>query len=394
MAIIDVDAHFEPAADWLDDFPGLADRLPEWLPESDPRIPRGVNTPEAFAFFMSDDLLRGAPAAQRMPIAELLTPHMHRIYDPEAHAGYEGASMAAEMTDVTQRIAWMDAQGIDKQNVISGTGYTLARVIEDPILARDVVGSLNTWMADAAGEHADRLMPVTTLRFDDLDWAVAEMARMRERGSRMFVISSEPVNGLPPTAPEFDQVWSAATDLGMVALLHIGMAPAMIHPGWANTTNPRLVRVLSVTQPAQSASVLLHAMILEGVFERHPNLTLLLSELGIDWFTNSVDTIDLLAMPGVSPLVVGDYDLPLTPKEYVRRNVRISPLPAPHQSPVDLLAALPECAVFSSDYPHHEGNPDPAGHYERLLRDVDDSVREGFLHGNIEASFALTGDPL
>ena len=396
MPIIDVDAHYEPAADWLDDFPGLGERLPPVLPESDPRLPRGVNTPEAFAFFMSDDLLRGVPAERRMPIDRLLTPHMRAIYDPEVPTslGYDGASMASEMTDPATRIAWMDAQEISRQNVISGTGYTLARVIEDPRLGEEVLTALNTWMADAAGEHADRLLPVTSLRFDDLDWAVAEMTRMRARGSRMFIISAEPVNGVPPTSPAFDKVWSAAVDLGMVALLHIGMAPTMIHPGWANTDNPALVRLLSVMQPAQAARVLLYAMIIEGVFERHPRLTVLFSELGIDWFAPAVESLDLLAMPGVSPLVLGDYHLPLSPREYVARNVRISPLPAPHQSPVELLEAIPETAVFSSDYPHHEGSPSPVAHYHAVLADVDPDRREGFLHGNIEASVALTGDPL
>jgi predicted TIM-barrel fold metal-dependent hydrolase len=396
VGIIDVDAHYEPTIDWLDDFPGLGDRLPELLPESDPRLPRGVNTPEAFAFFMSDDILRGVPKERRMAMDRLITPGMEAMYDPDLPKpfGFEGASMCSEMTDPAVRVAWMDKQGIAFQNVISGTGYTLARVIEDPGLARDVLGALNTWLVDAAGEHVDRVMPATNLRYDDLDWTVAEMKRMRERGSRFFLISAEPVNGMPPTSREFDKVWAAAVDLGMIALLHIGMAPAMIHPGWANSDNPSLIRLLSVMQPAQSAQVLLHAMIVDGVFERHPNLTVLMSELGIDWFQKAVESLDLMAMPGVSPLVLGEYNLPLTPKEYAARNVRISPLPAPHQSPVSLIEALPECVVFSSDYPHFEGSDDPCHHYERTLAPLSDEQREGFLHGNIEASFALMGDPL
>jgi len=302
--------------------------------------------------------------------------------------------MCREMTDPEVRVAWLDEQGIDRQNVISGTGYTLARVIEDPELGRDTLRALNTWMADAAAEHVGRLMPVTSLRFEDLDWVVEELTRMRARGSRSFIISAEPVAGVPPTSKAFDRVWDAAVDLGMVALLHIGMAPAMIHPGWANTDNPSLIRLLSVMQPSQSAQVLLHAMLLEGVFERHPKLTLLFSEVGIDWFRPAVESLELMATPGVSPLVLGDYDLPLTPLEYARRNVRISPLPTLPQSPVPLLEAMPEVAVFSSDYPHFEGSGDPAAHYEKLLVDVDDDIRAGFLHANIEASFAMTGDPL
>ena len=93
MRIVDVDAHFEPPERWVDDFPGLGERLPDLLPESDPRLPRGVNTPEAFAFFMSDDLLRGLPPERRMPMERLLTPGMQAMYDPEQSNafGYEGA---------------------------------------------------------------------------------------------------------------------------------------------------------------------------------------------------------------------------------------------------------------------------------------------------------------
>jgi predicted TIM-barrel fold metal-dependent hydrolase len=394
--IVDVDAHFEPPENWVDEFPGLGDRLPPLLPESDPRLPRGVNTPEAFGFFISDDLLRNVPVDQRMPMERLVTDGMRAIYDPEQSKslGYEGATMTCEMTDVAARLKWMDAQGITKQNAISGTGYTLARTIDDPVLGREVLQSLNTWMTEQAAPHIDRVMPVTNLRYEDLDWVVAEMTRMRERGSRAFLISSEPVNGVPPTSRAFDKVWDAAVELGMIALLHIGLAPAMIHPGWANTDNPSVIRLLSVMQPAQSAHVLLNALIIDGVFERHPKLTVLMSELGIDWLAPAVDYVDMMAMPGVSPLVLGEYNLPLTPKEYVRRNVRISPLPAPHQSPVALLEQLPEVVVFSSDYPHFEGSGDPVAHYEKTLVDLDDDARNRFLHGNIEASYAMTGDPL
>ena len=176
-----------------------------------------------------------------MPMDRLLTPGMQAMYDPEQSRtfGYEGASMCREMTDIDARLAWMDDQGIARQNVISGTGYTLARVIDDPVLGRDVLRCLNTWIADAAGDHTDRLMPVTSLRFEDLDWVVEEMTRMRARGSRAFLISAEPVDGVPPTSPAYDKVWEAAVDLGMVALVHVGMAPAMIHPGWGNTDNRR-----------------------------------------------------------------------------------------------------------------------------------------------------------
>ena len=394
VRIIDVDAHFEPAADWLDAFPDLKGRLPERLPTGDPRFALG--SAEMFAFFVSDDLLRGVPRVERMPIEDLVTPAMSFMFDPARPDDlvYEGADQYAPLTDPAARVAWMDAHGVEKQNVITGAGYTLARTIDDLALGHEALEAVNTWMADAVADQADRLLPVTSLRFEDLDWAVGEMARMRGRGSRTFVISSEPTAGLPPSHPDFDPVWAAATELGMVPLLHIGMSPSLIHPGWANTDDPGLIRLLSVLQPDQSAQVFLTALVFGGVFERHPALTILLSELGIDWLPRLVGRLDGMAEPGVSPLVLGEYRLPRRPGEYVRDHVRISPLPHPHQSPLRLLEHLPEVAVFSSDYPHFEGNGDPLAHYDQVFDGVDESRRDAFLGGNILSAYERMDDPL
>jgi predicted TIM-barrel fold metal-dependent hydrolase len=140
--------------------------------------------------------------------------------------------------------------------------------------------------------------------------------------------------------------------------------------------------------------VFLTALVFGGVFERHPDLTVLVSELGIDWFPGWVDKVDSMAAPGVSPLVVGDYRWPLTPREYVQRNVRISPIPAAHESPLALMEQVPGVAVFSSDYPHYEGNPDPLAHYDRELASLDADTRARFLGATIADAYARMGDPL
>ena len=58
------------------------------------------------------------------------------------------------------------------------------------------------------------------------------------------------------------------------------------------------------------------------------------------------------------------------------------------------LVQLPETFVFSSDYPHHEGNDDPINLYGSELDAVDDELRTSFLGANIEDCFARMGDPL
>lgn len=394
--VVDVDAHFEPELGWLDDHPSLKAELPERLPTGDPRFRLG--TAEMFAFFLSDDLLRGVPVGERPPIEALVTPAMRFMLGEErlhdlVYAGsdqYQPATSA----NVEARIAWMDEVGVDHQNAISGGGYTLARVIDEPSLGQRALEAVNTTMAERLAGHSGRLHPVTCLRFDDLEWAVGEMTRMRGLGSRAFLVNAEPEGGIAPSTREFDPVWSAATDLGMVPLLHVGMAPALIHPGWAKGATPGLIRLLSVLQPEQAAQVYLTALVFGGVFERHPTLTVLISELGIEWVPRLITRLDVMAQPGVSPLVLGEYDLPRTPGEYFRDHVRISPVPARRESPVEFLRSFPEMAVFSSDYPHHEGSGTPVEYYDDLLDEFDPAVKAGFLGGTIATAYERMGDPL
>ena len=56
--------------------------------------------------------------------------------------------------------------------------------------------------------------------------------------------------------------------------------------------------------------------------------------------------MDAIAAPGISPLLVAGYHLPLTPAEYVRRNVRVTPLPAIWESPVSTVETYPEVSVI------------------------------------------------
>jgi len=50
--------------------------------------------------------------------------------------------------------------------------------------------------------------------------------------------------------------------------------------------------------------------------------------------------------------------------------------------------------VWSSDYPHQEGNADPIELYRPALDDLDPDLRTSFMGANAEECFARMGDPL
>ncbi len=55
---------------------------------------------------------------------------------------------------------------------------------------------------------------------------------------------------------------------------------------------------------------------------------------------------------------------------------------------------VPGVAVFSSDYPHYEGNPDPLAFYDGELSLLDEATRAQFLGGAIADAYARMGDPV
>ena len=383
--IIDVDGHGEPPKEFVQ---SVRDRI--GLPPE--------NVGETTLKFVAGDLLSTLPREQWPALDALLPPGAAAIAGFEKIEGfsYEGAKQQGEI-DPQKRLAWMDEVGIDIQNVISLAGMTSTRFMDDRAAAMTMIEACNGYMADLLDGYTDRLIPVATVDLADPDWSISEMTRMRARGSRGFLISAVPSNGVPHFHSSMDRVWSAATDLGMVAILHVGANPVLFAPGWANVEGDMtLMRQMGNCQGHQSVQMCINAMVFGGVFERHPALTLHIAECGIGWFSFTVEHMEHRnSQHEVSARVfMGEYRWSLSPTEFARRNIRVSPLPTPFQSPARTLAEYPECAVFCSDYAHNEGSPSPVAYYEALLADVADEAKKLFFGDSIAECYARMGDPL
>ena len=289
----------------------------------------------------------------------------------------------------------MDSVGIDFALVNPGSIGIMACLFLDAH-RRHAFRRYNDFIAEHLSGHLDRLAPVTLLDWRDLDGALVEMARMRAKGSRAFWIRAEPYQGMSPAHPAWDRVWSAATDLGMVAILHVGNTPPAFEAGWANAgwNRPGGTGVGGFFRYAnsmrhQAAEMMLGGMVYAGVFGRHPNLTVITEELGVGWLPYFVERCRSLSAAGPWP-----FDL--SPGQMARRHVRAAPLPGLGDPPPfqGALAGLGEMMVLSSDYPHGEGNADPIALFAPALSELQDHDREQFLGENIAECFARTGDPL
>ena len=170
-----------------------------------------------------------------------------------------------------ERLRRCDEQGIAVQLINNNWAhmpYMKAREVGRPDLASDVLEAYNTWAAGLLHGHTDRLIPITFLELDDVDRALAELHRMRQAGSRAFTIKPAPVSpDRSLTHPDHEPLWSAAEDLGMVAIFHVGPSgPAPLDPGWlANGGNPSTFNLLNLVQ-APSAPDVYWAQHHNGIF--------------------------------------------------------------------------------------------------------------------------------
>jgi predicted TIM-barrel fold metal-dependent hydrolase len=381
--IVDVDTHLESDA-------ALAAAFREEVGGS------MEHSPELRAMMFAGELLRALPPERR--------PRGDQMYPPDEEA-VPWSVRNSVMDDVPAnyfadaRIAWMDELGIDLSLVNFGSSNVGAGVLLEGDEGRRRVSSMtNDFISERLHGHTDRLLQVAVLQnAADMDWCVAELTRMRARGCRGFSVPTAPANGCNIGHPAWDRLWSAATDLGMIYVMHIGFTSTSLDAGAADggwmlpggSGGGGALRFLT-SESQLAAQRALATMVFGGVFARHPNLTVLLEETQVGWLPSFVDRMGRLTQEHLDQFInVWPYDLKAD--EFLHRNVRATPLVSQGDDTMDLLRQIPDMLVFSTDFPHPEGN---AVYFEAGLDAVDPSLRESFLGANIAECFTRMGDPL
>jgi predicted TIM-barrel fold metal-dependent hydrolase len=395
---VDVDSHFFETFSWMKTAaPKLWDELNPTLPSvglldlllgelfnNVPHDQRGTFRAEYERMFPFDFLARADEGPSQPEELEA------RFRDSPFGALVFGS---ANGCDPAQRVKACDEQGIDIQFL--NPSFAMAefeRVHRHrPERLPDVCEAYNNWALGVLDGYLDRLMPAITVDFSDPARAVKELTRTREAGARNFLFRLHPVGGKSLSHPDFDDIWAAAADLGMVATMHIGFGAPVFDPGWANSGRPgaaaslfRLANTLALQVPHAPLCDLLF----NGVFERHPDLIVLCSEFGLSWVLGWWEQIGPTTHRFIRNTLI-PWDLPLSPQDYIRRNVRFSPLPG---DPIDRFLADfgPDSLWFCSDYPHPEGSATAVSDFTaQLTPNTSPEVQERFFGLSARSSLGL-----
>lgn len=92
-------------------------------------------------------------------------------------------------------------------------------------------------------------------------------------------------------------------------------------------------------------------MFMGGVMERHPALRFSVIEFGVIWVGQLMELLDSWYIS----TKIRRSDLPQRPSEYIKRNVRVSPLSFENPGHFISRYDMGDILCFATDYPHLEG---------------------------------------
>lgn len=311
--------------------------------------------------------------------------------------------------DIDRRLAVLDILGVRRQLVFPGfigafavqfASSTPASIkalnigVENldpsmfPIMARKLRDAHNDWAVRIQARDPQRLRPVGVLLNNELDEMLQDAeAAIRNGLGGVMLSSATPPGGLSPADAALDAFWATCAKGNLPLMIHVlGERDFLASSAWGNVPQFKPTPTETAEVPLDpftlstihlSAQNYVTAMVLGGVFERHPGLRLGIIELGAHWIGPLSEALDLWADQFAKRL---RSTLSMKPSDYIKRNIRCSSFHFEDVYRQVERYGLDDVYCFATDYPHPEGGKQPLE--DHLSRISDASFREKFFVTN------------
>lgn len=314
--------------------------------------------------------------------------------------------------DMSARLSDLDRDGVAAEVIFHGSpdadGYLLTLPFADPDRPRGVEWSArerelasagcaiyNRWLADFCAEAPERHAGQCQIPVWDIDASIATVRWAASHGLR-GVNFPRPQWDLPSYEdPSWDPFFAVCAELRMPLTTHLALddnPPVLAGPG--------AVAVQLMGAPYVSGRNLWH-MAFAGVFDRHPDLTLVITEAPGPWFASAVTDMEALYTDrGRAGPMLRNF-LKRRPVDYVRDNVYFGcSFMSRHEAHLAVETGLVDRVMWGSDYPHPEGtwlhdpDGDPAVSTTRLslantFAGIDEADVRKMVGGNAMACYGL-----
>ncbi len=252
--------------------------------------------------------------------------------------------------DIGQRLADLDAEGIDVQVLFGGLSIGLS-TFRDAGFAADYARAYNDWLlTDVCGHDPDRLKAVAVVPIQDVDRAIAELQRARAQGAVAVMIPPVLDDTRNLDDPILLPFFAAAADADVALAVH--SAPGMHVPLPAAGRFSNYAQVHCLSFPVDQM-VALTALALGGVLDRFPTLRVGFMESGIGWVPYFVHRAHehVEKLSHLLPAVRTD------PREILARGQCFFSFEAEEPLLAMCVAELgPDPWMYASDYPHWDSD--------------------------------------
>ncbi|MDQ1433309.1 MAG: hypothetical protein QOF59_125 [Actinomycetota bacterium] len=276
------------------------------------------------------------------------------------------------------RIAEMDRDGVDAEVL-----YPTPRLAQGVVATKDVdfhlalVRAYNDWLSQYAAFAPDRFAGLMLLPNRGAATAVAEIDRVLDRpGIRGVLMGCYP-NGTLEITDEDDAVWSRIVEAGVPLNIHVSLSQHM--PAAHRAALPGYGRFFDAPNRIVQ-------MIFAGVFDRFPELDVVVAEVDCGWVPYFKEQIDnnYKRLDAIS-----DFRITALPSEYVERHLHFTYLTDPFG--IENRASIGvERILWSSDYPHISSDwPHSWDAIDKTFAGVDPAERDLILSGNAQRLYGF-----
>ena len=221
---------------------------------------------------------------------------------------------------------------------------------DEPELATAGVRIYNQWLADVCAAAPDRHAGLAHLPMWDLDATVAELRWAAAAGLRGVNFPAPRPWIRPYNDRAWEPLWAEAEELGLPLTTHSGAGDPAVFQG------PELVALMSIESGGWFSRRAAHLLVFAGVFERHPDLKLVLTEQPGIWWPSMCNELDSVHMANTRGNPALTAQVPSRPSEYLHRNVWIGASFLSRAEAADAVAnGYADRLLWGADYPHMEG---------------------------------------
>jgi predicted TIM-barrel fold metal-dependent hydrolase len=295
--------------------------------------------------------------------------------------------------DGTQRLREQDEDGIDAELLFAPIfASRFLENIPDKAVYLAMVQAYNTWLAEYMSVAPDRLIGNALMPVSGIEDALAELARVKDLGFRTVQLLQFP-NGSGVPRPEDDRFWERSLELEMALSPHMFFGGAINIAGARHDTSQWPAEAGMTQHAGGPPATTMAQMIVDGTFERIPELRFYFAEINAAFFAAALYYMDRDYLEYNSWF---QLELPKMPSEYMKAHGLYGMVREPLAVKVgqELPEDMPlELFWWGSDFPHSVGTfPHSRAYIEETFGDLDPDLRHRILVGNAAEHLRLDLD--